>query len=695
MVETRYDYRADIDGLRAIAVFAVIAYHAAFMGFTGGFVGVDIFFVISGYLITRHLVDEIRTTGSLKFARFYSRRMLRLLPALLLTVVACLLVWTWKFVGVPTETATFLSSVRAALAAAANIFFRDNTEGYFDTNSDSMPLLHFWSLGVEEQFYLVWPLVLLLCFGFYRRYLRYAQDSRRFQFVVLSFFLIVSFAGNVITLARGDHKRAFYDMEWRMWEFAIGGFVDYCTAPFLMALRKMSVGVRRWLLEGTALLGLALLIICINRYDSQQNFPGFLALVPALATAMVILAGTEEQNFVTKVLSWRPLVFVGLISYGWYLWHWPLLVFGRLWLGGETPPISSRIILVIVSAVIAWLSRSFFENPIRYSQTLRCLQPRAILVGGLSCLLLIALSTWGLERYDAYVAKTRWPGIIAMTEAREDASKDCNVNFENLGGPLCTRPIGFHFNSNSATLAMWGNSHADALFPLVEKYIEGKNIRGILYFAGGPPGLIYGDNFFYRHEKDTERFSHYHREVLADIIRKVKEHPEQKFSVLLADRWMAFAVTKTLSADDRILFIEKSHEHEATMKLLESALQRTLQELTAAGVHKILLMLPYPEFKYGAARCYVQAPGNCDTSRAEMEKYRAEVNAILIRVAAPFSNVKIFDPMSALCTTENCPEFIDDHGKVIPVVFDASHPSVRAAEFLVGPERGDLDWLVN
>lgn len=318
-------YMPGLDGLRAIAVLAVVAYHAG-LPVPAGFVGVDIFFVISGYLITRLLHGEVMLKGRIDFMAFYARRARRILPALVVVVLATLMA-AGPLLS-PVEQQQTARSAAAAFLFAGNVFFAALPGGYFDPNPDTMPLLHLWSLGVEEQFYLVWPVVLLL--------------ARKHPVRALATLAVVSFIAAEWLLLSGHSQAAFYQMPARAWELALGG---------LVALRPVRMP------KGSAWVALAVVIgaCCIPLSD----FPGAGAL-PAVLGAAALVAAVQSGDR-CALLESKPVVGVGLVSYSLYLWHWPVLLFGGLLF-------VPALLLVAFAGILAVTSYRYVETPARRAE---------------------------------------------------------------------------------------------------------------------------------------------------------------------------------------------------------------------------------------------------------------------------------------------------------------------------------------
>jgi peptidoglycan/LPS O-acetylase OafA/YrhL len=337
----RPDYRADIDGLRAIAVAAVVLFHAFPELCPGGFIGVDVFFVISGYLISR-LIFENLELGSFTLAGFYLRRIRRIFPALAVTLAAVLA--TGTIVLLNDEYQQLGKHIAAASSFVVNLALWEES-GYFDNSAVTKPLLHLWSLGVEEQFYIIWPLLLLI--GWWRGW--------NLFWIALT-LAVISFSLNV----GGVHNHpsaTFYLPVTRFWELMIGAVLAFAALPKLVPTARNAVAA-----VGAGLIGIGFVTI------NDENFPGWWALLPTLGTAFLIAAG-DRAGLNRSILSNRVLVSIGLISYPLYLWHWPLFSFARI-IEGEAPTPATATILILASIVLAWLTYRYVEAPIRQAPRL-------------------------------------------------------------------------------------------------------------------------------------------------------------------------------------------------------------------------------------------------------------------------------------------------------------------------------------
>lgn len=383
-------YRADIDGLRAIAILSVVGYHAFPSWVKGGFVGVDVFFVISGFLISS-IIFGSQDNGDFSFKEFYARRIKRIFPALILVMTASYaLGW---FVLFPNEYKQLSKHIAAGAGFVSNLFFWQEA-GYFDSTAETKPMLHLWSLGIEEQFYIVWPLLLYLCW------------KKRVNLLFLTVAIIaISFTFNVGKV-HNDAVQAFYSPISRFWELGLGSLLAYLelhkTSIWGGVKQKFGITSARAVssntpaqgssalrniqsLFGALLIGIAVLVI-----SREKAFPGWWALLPTLGTYLVISAG--PQAWLNRmVLSHYAVVWFGLISYPLYLWHWPLLSFAQIVESG-TPAQEFRIAAVLIAIALAWLTYELIEKPVRFGRHARF---KVVAL----CILMFII---GLAGYSAY-----------------------------------------------------------------------------------------------------------------------------------------------------------------------------------------------------------------------------------------------------------------------------------------------------
>jgi len=339
------EYRREIDGLRALAVVPVILFHAGFQAFSGGFVGVDVFFVISGYLITSIILAE-KQAGTFNLINFYERRARRILPALFVVMFACLpFAWLWL---IPKDMVDFSKSLEQVPIFLSNVFFNKHSD-YFDSVTELKPLLHTWSLAVEEQYYLFFPAFLIIAWRFGTRFI---------VGLLAAIFLISLFYAQYKVGVQPS--AAFYLLPSRLWELLVGSFIAfYLASSFKRDLNDFASQVG-------SLLGLLLLVYAVFMLDRQTPFPGLYALIPTLGAALIILCATERM-VVGRLLGSKVLVGIGLISYSAYLWHQPLFVFARhRSLYG--PDKMLMAMLVVLTILLSYFSWKYVERPFRNKQ---------------------------------------------------------------------------------------------------------------------------------------------------------------------------------------------------------------------------------------------------------------------------------------------------------------------------------------
>ena len=398
----RAPFRPDIEGLRAVAVLLVLAYHARIPGFPGGYIGVDVFYVVSGFLITGLIVRELHATGRVDLLTFYARRARRLLPAAL--VVIALTVIASAIVLPPLRVPDVAADGAAAALYVSNIRFAAQATDYLQAELDPSPLLHFWSLGVEEQFYLFWPALLLLVAG-------RGTNIRRIGLVV-GIVALLSFALGVVW-TDSDAPLAFFLLPARAWELAVGAALAIGVARLSripISLTPVVVGA-----------GLALIVIGAVIFDTDTPFPGTAALLPVIGTALVISGGIPQPlNPMSRLVSVRPMRWIGGISYSLYLWHWPLLVLPAAAAGSDLP-LPARLGLVALTFVLADASRRWIEDPIRHGRVAKLRPSRSL---GIALVSSVAVATVSLG-----LGVTAGPPAVAgsIGNASQSAIVDLNL----------------------------------------------------------------------------------------------------------------------------------------------------------------------------------------------------------------------------------------------------------------------------
>jgi peptidoglycan/LPS O-acetylase OafA/YrhL len=450
-------FRTDVEGLRALAVLLVVLFHLGIPAFSGGFVGVDVFFVISGYLITALLCREMASSGSISILAFLARRMRRLLPAAAIVFVATLVLGAIALP--PLQMIKTALSVRAATAYVSNVHFFRLASDYFSGDVKSNPMLHTWSLSVEEQFYFVWPWIILVAL---RSRKRPPEANRRRLAWILTAIASVSFA-LACRYTTSDQSFAFYATHLRAWEFACGGLASLAaTGPSEGARPRISdhrSGLMGWI-------GIVLIVFAAVTYSSATEFPGATALLPVLGTSLLLFAGEGKSFFVMgsagHVLSSAPAQWIGRRSYSWYLWHWPILALGSSVFPGAS--IDVRIALAAAALGLAAFTYRFVEAPTRFDNKYSAGAGRTIVLGlGTSLVVLefanVARSWADIESHSA----TQRGFSAAVADVPTVYRDNCVNGTDDEGVKVC------EYGPRSATtVALFGDSHAVQWFPALE-----------------------------------------------------------------------------------------------------------------------------------------------------------------------------------------------------------------------------------
>lgn len=455
--ESTLTYRPDIDGLRAIAVVSVVLFHAN-LGLPGGFVGVDVFFVISGFLITHLVIRDLRE-GKFSLGDFWQRRARRILPALVPAALAALIL---AIAFLPPAPLALAGHSAAWLAVfASNIFFWINLD-YFSTAAESTPLLHTWSLAVEEQFYLLFPPLLMLGAKFVKR------SVDRLVFLVAS--LAVASLVTSLFVTKTHPTQAFYFLHTRAFELLTGALLVFCPKTLLED--------RRILREFLSALGLSLIGGACFYYTKETPFPGWHALVPCIGAALFIFGNTSTSatppTYSGRALAWRPFVFIGLVSYSFYLWHWPPLALANQWHFASDSAIS-RLALVLGAFVCAVLSWRFVEKPFRKPGAFS----RGIVVAACSALAIGALAGAGIAiAADGGKVSRVPPQALAWLGAYMDPTYAYPVMPSRVKSDALP-VVGVEDPEIDPTILIWGDSHAMAVMSVINKVCRETNQRAL------------------------------------------------------------------------------------------------------------------------------------------------------------------------------------------------------------------------
>jgi peptidoglycan/LPS O-acetylase OafA/YrhL len=618
-----HTYRADIDGLRAISVALVILFHLDAPGFGGGFVGVDVFFVISGFLITGLIFDGVER-GGFSVVRFYERRARRILP-MLITVVAASAVAGW-FLLSPGDYEAFGGSAIAAVLAWSNFYFLHNT-GYFDIPAQSMPLLHTWSLGVEEQFYLVWPAALIIASKVVGR--------RRIAWIsVLSLIIAASFARALVTTI-GDPKSGFYLPFTRAWELALGALLVFLPRP------------PRILAESIPVVGLGTIALSVATLSAAAPFPRFNALLPTIGAALILYPqGTAMQ----AALAVWPLRSLGLISYSLYLWHWPLIVFWRLYNNGlPTSPLETCPALVATALVLSVLSWHFIEQPARRAK----FPPLAVFSSAAAAAIVVVVAASSIVHTGGF--PQRLPPEIAAIDSKEKMwtwSCPQSVELGILGNSSMDMPPSCAYGADWKTARhraiIWGDSLAEHLAPVLD--LAGRRTGTAIALAYGCAAITQKGA---PRNVSADLIPHYEDwcDAARDRVLTLITRPNDIDTVLLSTSWSF-----------QWPLLDPRSEVDAR-RILRDGLDDVLARIIRAGKRPIVIA--------DAPADYGPDPGSCvmalrsgllrrrcpaDPAYIDLSALRSQVatHAMLKEVVAHHSGAEIIDPMDFLCDQVSC-----------------------------------------
>ena len=628
--DSKANYRPDIDGLRAIAVLAVVIFHINASLLPGGFAGVDIFFVISGFLITGNIIKDARSSQGFLWGEFYRRRILRILPVLLVVLLVTLLVG--QFVLLPSDLNKLSLSSLAAVFSAANIYFAYFLDtGYFADDSALQPLLHLWSLGVEEQFYLFWPIILV------------ALLSRFSRVPLLLFTLLLAIASFALAemLLASQPMFSYYMLPARAGELLIG-------ALLAIWLRTGHVELAKWMRMLLGIVGMVLIVCSLVWVTEDMGFPGVNALPSTLGAAFIICAGSGGVTGVSRVLALRPMVLVGLISYSLYLWHWPVLAFYRYIYGAVGPLAGVGLFGVMLLLSVA--SYRWVEKPCRHLRwTFAQVTARFFVLSGaaLSGLCGAILLTKGLGLYaldSDYQARLR--GLVPAPAAfsysyvcqrarlkEADLQKsDCVVN-----------------SDKEPDVLLWGDSNAAHYIGVLGAFAEASGFSFRNAAHSSCPPIFQGAQFLLKPDRVEN--------CLASI-EVVKKSLNRYSTVILGGAWSFY-----LGGGERF----------------KKNLERTVEILTAQG-KQVVILGQVPRMQGAGRLCRQKALKlpmlECGGDLDEAGKgVNPKVNKWLIELSGSFPNVHYFDVSDALCHRGRCKAYLN--GSLL--YFDAGHLSMEGS----------------
>jgi peptidoglycan/LPS O-acetylase OafA/YrhL len=616
-------YRPEVDGLRALAIIPVVLFHLGLNNLSGGYIGVDIFFVISGYLITSILYNDLQN-NSFSIIRFYERRIRRIFPPLFFVLFTTSVI-CW-FIFLPEEFIKFGRSLSAAAIFLSNVLFW-NEAGYFDAAAETKPLLHTWSLAVEEQFYLFFPPFLYLLF-------RYTQKN---IVKIIGVSLAVSLSLS-IWLTNQYPNASFYLIPGRTWELGVGALIALGAFPVLTSVRWSNT---------LSILGFILIIFSIITFDVSTSFPGIAALIPCAGAALIIHSTHHNSTLIGKILSLKPVIFIGLISYSLYLWHWPVIVFYKH-LSLKPFTIIETFFILVLSILLAILSWHFIEKPFRGKDSFLSKKPLFVLA-------ILGISGFiGVGSIIANSSGMKWrlpDSVIALSNVSKDSPKygECYLltGKEVNNNKLCKIgnkqiPPGF---------IVWGDSHAYALMPIIDKLANEFNLAGIYAPQGACAPLI----GVVRKDKKASPICYDFNQAVQEYIEKT---PSIK-SVLLIGRWAENFEVKRFTHNSPLILrdVVSPESGDSNNEAFERGLIRTLEFLKRNNLDTTIVA-QVPDLKFNPSRYlaieqllqkqltkYLPLTEHKDRQKNVME---------LIHKLSNIYGVKLIYPDHYLCDENNC-----------------------------------------
>ena len=636
------NYRSDIDGLRTIAVFLVIFNHVGFSFFTGGFVGVDVFFVISGFLITSIIHPRIQQK-TFSFAWFISRRVKRLMPVLFAIIFITMGIFT--LVMLPQDLIKFYKSIIWVVFYAGNIFFWREHGGYFDGGSQEAPLLHTWSLAVEEQYYFIWPLLLAAAYRYFgKKIALYVSIALCIAATVFSQW------GTEVTIGA-----AYYLLPTRFFELLVGS----CLALMWSQLPKANQITNHIL----SIVGLLLIIVSALVLTEHHSFPGYNALYPVIGTALIIYA---SSGIVNKFLSLKPMVFSGNISYSLYLWHWPILVFARYTSVDFT--LVNQISFIILTYILAILSWRYIEQPFRNfrADSFKAVATKLYIVPSSILIVLIGLGVF----FDGY--KNRFPSkIVAMEHAlHTHTSKSriaCHSPYRNSKNSPESECIFGNKTTDKqqANVFVFGDSHANHMVPFIQTLTEDANLLGQDYTLDRclPIFDLKWGSTIHLAEKCKSR------NMLAE-----NHIQENSFDfVIMAASWPGFN-TRRIFNDERLV------DNQKITALLQQKLTQTINAIIDSCATPIMFE-DIPTLRGKSPKCPIKQKVFNEKLNCEIQHDSNELfNQLTTTLKGEFPQLIVISPHQLMCIDNNCLMTLND----IPLYRDEDHLNEIGSALLGG-----------
>jgi peptidoglycan/LPS O-acetylase OafA/YrhL len=635
------NYRPEIDGLRALAVLSVVVFHVDFKFLSGGFTGVDIFYVISGYLISSIIFKSL-ISGNFSFKNFYIRRAKRLLPAAIFTILTTLFVS--YFILTPDKYVELSKSAIYSAAFMANVWFMNNS-GYFDLDTGLAPLVHLWSLAVEEQFYFVFPILAVL---FYK----YLRTKGIVVFIFLT--TVTSFVLSV-TLSTKFVNFSFYMLPTRAWELGLGSIVA------LLHLKNIKIE-SRLVSNGLVFIGLMLITYGFVFLDESFSYPSYWALFPVVGTVFIIYSSVCHNGVIVKILSNPGLVFVGKISYSTYLWHWPVVVLYRIYINERHFSISESCTLLLLSLILGYLSWKHIEERFRYKK----FSPLRVLTFSLASTSLVILFSLTIYLNQGFTHRIP-DSIIKVTDDEQMWNYSCTEQLAllpTLHQKFCV--VGLPWKESQKKGVIWGDSHSLHMAPLMHRMAIKHNMSLVIAPEGCPPYIQKPDvqSYYPKFPNFTEDCT-FRNTTILDFLKK---RNDIKY-VVMAAAW---------SGQIRLLWNEKQPENRrGSLSPTERAKKGDLASKTyftdlISELHdkEILLIGDFPRPNENLNACiYSEFSGlirqKCkkeswqSLNSQEIIKWHLISNERLKTLGTQFENIITVIPVENLCNKSTCPTYIN------------------------------------
>jgi len=641
------NYRADIDGLRAIAVLIVLFFHLDFIVFKGGFVGVDVFFTISGFLITGIVLKE-SASKTFSFTHFYARRAARLIPAYL-TVIFFSLIAAW-FLLTPIAFKAFQQSAISSMFFSSNFYFLFTQGGYFSSAADKIPLLHTWSLSVEEQFYLLMPLSVVLWLKI---------NNQKFQRLTLLIIFILTLLFSYF-LTNMHQKLAYFLVVSRVHEFLIGSILAVLVIQDVKVVK-----LSNFTANALFVISIGLLFYAAITFDETSQFPGILAVIPCTATAGIILAGVNRRCISHVLLGNKLLVFIGLLSYSLYLWHWPLITFVKIF--GLPLDFKNQVLLLLFSFIFAYFSWRFVEKIVRYSKYAK---HHKIALSFYVVPAIALLTLYFVSQANQFFPTRFDPNIViaeaALNSKPEFGRKTCHTT--NMKIDDSSRCLLGTQKEHAKEAILWGDSHANHFIGFIDVIGKASNLKVLEITRGNCPPLmgIY-INAYGAKNNCIER----NDEVLSYII---KNQPQ---TVILAAAWGGYLLGDLLNEKKR----------EVKLDIILKSLQNTLDVLLKNGIKPIVIEM-LPRQKKDLSACYLEGllRNNANSSKAcEVEKIEVSFPKLVQKFddlkKRYYQSVKFISLENLFCGKSNCLTYLNG----IPLYRDSNHLNLEGS-LLLGHE---------